>query len=49
MAGPDLQISGGGGVGEGHFGLKIRGVGPQGSSPGSATGYWASDSPRSEI
>ena len=32
-----------------HFRLIIRGAGPQGSSPGSATGYWESDSPGSEI
>ena len=35
--------------GGGHFRLIIRGAGPQGSSPGSATGYWESDSPGSEI
>ena len=50
MAGPDLQISGGGGGGRGgSFWSKNKGAGPQGSSPGSATGYWASDSPGSEI
>ena len=45
VAGPDLQISGGGG----SFWSKNKGAGPQGSSPGSATGYWASDSLGREI
>ena len=45
---PSDKWGGGGGRG-GSFGSKNKGAGPQGSSPGSATGYWASDSPRSEI